>query len=448
MIIPTLINNLHKLVFDFSQQTNAIEVEFVENKKLAEWSVKYNIIKLQFVLTKKEKIACPISTLFCRVYLGKNEAFFYHLPELMEYLEPDNYKSYYFPYIESEERLEACFGVLAAFLKKYIATINALAKSTEKSELIKATKKEELIRIFTEKEPEKEMEEYFLSSYEELVLLLRNAGDGAYREFLCGNYEKAWKLYEEIDKKGKLTSYEKRLCVFLKERKEEYIALPEECNTLREVKKVASTSAESKAMLRAALVCELVFGSVFAGIVVMISAILSAGTVHYAGMPWYYAFVFAGIPAIFGGIAFRNGIGKPTDAFEKLLNPQWAENLAKLVFGITLPGMLLITVCTSFMSTRFYEENMTYEAGEDLLPINETTCYYADLKNVYYSEGLYNIYGDYIARPSYLLEFEDGTVWDSDGCTSVEVVEEHILPIIDDYYDEIRNIKASNEIIE
>ena len=448
MIITKRIKQLHQLVFDFSHDTNALEVAFEENKKLAEWTVKYNIVKLQFVLTKKETVLCPVSTLFCRIYLGKNELFFYHIPEIAEYLEPDNYKCYYFPYIESEERLDACFSVLAAFLKKHYGKINEMAKSAEMSSKIKEEKQKEVIRLFTQKEPEKELPEVILYGYETYVLLPRYAADSTYREFLCGEYEKALQLYDKMEAKGRLTNYEMRLYAFIKELKTSYEALPDECNTLLDSREVTSPSAEGKRILRAAIVCELVLGMLFSAIVAVVNAILSSGTVYYLGMPWYVGFLFAGVPAVFGGIVLRNGIGKQTSTFDKLINPAWAEPFARIVFVVALGGMLFLCFCLSFASTAFYKEHMTYNEGEALLPTEITTCYYAELKQVYYSEGVYNDYGDSINRPAYLFEFEDGTVWNSDGFTSVKEVEEHIHSIVDLYYKQIVRIKARNALIE
>ena len=73
MITEELIKQLHVSIHEFANKTSALAVDFIEDKKRATWSLKYNIIKLEFVLTKKEKIVCPKHTLFCRVYLGKNE---------------------------------------------------------------------------------------------------------------------------------------------------------------------------------------------------------------------------------------------------------------------------------------------------------------------------------------------------------------------------------------
>ena len=480
MLTPNLIPHLQTLIGAFCEQTEALGSVFTEDKKAAVWAVKYNVIKLEFVLIKKESILCPISTLFCRVYLGKNDVCFYHLPELMEFLEPENYKCYYFPYIESEKRMDACFRVLEAFLKKHLSAIQELAKSSPMSKKIKDAKLVDMATLFTTgaqetqqeqkleiktivlgaEKPELELqpgiEDELLSSYERFVLLPRYLAEGPYRDFVLGNYDKSLKAYRKSLEKGQLTGYERRLVIFLEGLTSGYEALPKECETIRKVKAIDSPSQMGVSMILAALVMEVVFGMAYAGIVAVITAVLSEGTLYYAGMPWYCGFLFAGLPALFGGIAFRNMIRKriqkenyeETIALEKLTNPPWVETLARSAFVLTLVGTLFINVCTSFMSARFYEDYMTYNDGEELLPIHTTTCKYADLENVYYSEGLYNDFGDYIARASYLLEFKDGTVWDSDGDASINEVEEHILPLMESYYDKINRVKARNEILQ
>lgn len=455
MSSSNIITSMQTLIMDFSEQTHALALDFTEDKNHAEWSLKYPIMKLQFVLTKKEKIMCPISTLFCRIYLSKNDVYFYHLPELMEYLEPENFQCYYFPYIESEQRIEACFSVIQDFLLKHLAAMQMMAKDTELCTGIQDAKQEEIKALFMEEIKEAELEEYAVHGYETYVLLPRYAGESAYREFVCGNYEKALKLYGQISAKGALTSYEKRLCKFIEGLTEVYAAIPEECDTVRNVRKLNAPSGEGLSILLAVLVCEVVLGAVFAGVVAVINGILSSGTVYYAGMQWYYAFLFAGTPAIFGGIALRNHVRRllqktyqENSAFDKLLNPPWVELFARSVFGAALVIMLFMCVCTSFMSTRFYKEYMTYEDGEELIPGEPVSCSYADLKAVYYSEGLYNDFGDFIDRPSYLLEFADGTVWDSDAYISVEETEIYVLPLLKSYYDEIVHIEDRTQKID
>lgn len=397
-MVSNMILHLHTLIAAFSKQTDAISVSFAEDKKIAEWTVKYNLIKIQFVLTKKEKILCPISTLFCRIYLGKNDTYFYHLPELMEYLEPENFKCYYFPYIESEKRMNACFTVLEAFLKKHLAKMNGFAKCSKMSGKIKEAKMADMEALFTKEAPvsksETEPEKELLSAYESYVLLPRYTAEGSYRDFVCGNYKKALKSYKKSAAKEELSNYERRLMSFIEEIPTGYEAIPKECETIQKVKALDSPPLEGVSILLTALVIELVLGVVYAGIVAVISGVLSSGTLYYAGMSWYFGFLFAGLPAVFGGIAFKNHIRRHTQkekyeettTFEKLMNPRWANALARIVFVITLILTVFINVSTSFVSARFYAGYMTFNEGEELIS-ESITCEYADLKNVYYSEG-------------------------------------------------------------
>ena len=87
---------------------------------------------------------------------------------------------------------------------------------------------------------------------------------------------------------------------------------------------------------------------------------------------------------------------------------------------------------------------MIYDKGDSLFYAEMKTTQFENITAVYYSEGVYNDYGDYIARPSYLIQFEDGTVWDSDGFTTVRKTEEKILPLLEPYYDEVIKIKERN----
>lgn len=455
MIISKLIERLNGLIENFSTQTGSYSVDFTENKKFAEWSLVYHLIKIDFVLTKKEKILCPVSTLFCRIYLGKNDVWFYHLPELMEYLDSEDFKCYYFPYVESEKRIEACFSVLAEFIKKHYDAINQLAQNIEKRKEIQASKLKDMLTILKEDAIPPELEEFWICSYETCVLLPRYVGDGAYRKLLCGKYEKSLKLYEKTSGKGMLTNYECRLLQFIKELKTDYVFISEECNSICKAVKWNSSS-ECKAMLEAVLICGLLLGPVFCGVVAIINSVASEGALYYVGMPWYYALIFAGLPIVFGGIAFGNDVRKKlhkklyqeSGSLDEMVNPKWVFVLSKTIFVISLVFMLYECVCTSFMGVAFYEDFMRYDEEGKVIPTKATIFYYEDLEKVYYSEGIYNDFGNFIDRPSYLVEFEDGMIWDSDGNISVEQFEEHILPILEPYYDELEKIKSRDELVK
>lgn len=456
MIISKLIVHLHDLVSKFSEQTGSYGVDFTENKNFAEWSLTYNLIKIQYVLTKKESVLTPISTLFCRIYLGKNDTYFYHIPEIVEYLEPDNFKCYYFSYIESVERMDACFSVLASFLKENFDKINKLAQSEEMYNRIKEGKRQEMASLFTGDLPETDMEEFALSGYENYVLLIRYAGESGYRKFLCGYYEKGFKSYETVEKKGMLTNYEKRLLSFLRDNPIGYEFMPEECNSIINVKQLDAPSSEGLNIICAALVCEIVLGVFFALVILGINTILSVDSLYFVGMPWYEGFLLAGLPALFGGIAFRNYMRKyrqrdtyqKAKSYEGLMTPKWVEIVAKSLFFIMVSITLFLNLVLPFTSTSFYPQHMTYRDGNTLFSLEKNDFNYKEIKSVYYSEGIYNDFGEFIDRPSYLLEFKDGSVWDSDCICSIEEVEEYILPIIESNYEKIEIIEDRSVIIE
>lgn len=456
MITNELIHQLHICVEAFANKTNALAVDFADDKKRAIWSLKYNIIKLEFVFTQKEKVVCPKHTLFCRVYFGKNEIYYFHLPELMQYLEPDNFQCYYYPYMESTERLAACFTMLSEFLYRNYTVINELAKNPKSYEKIQADKMADMLALCLSEVPDPQLEADMWDLYEEYVLLLHYVGDSAYRQLLMGNEVEALKQYEQMEKKGSLTAYEKRLYEFWKTKDEPYEILPESCNSIKNVKQWDNPSKEGKSVFLMGIACELVFGVIFSVIIVIIDAVLSEGTVYYAGMPWGVGFLFAGLPAVFGGIAHRNLVRRflEKDTFkeglqlEKMINPKWIEPFARVVFVIAFVVGFVTNIQGAFCSTSFYDTYLSFDVDEDFLGWEFAVCEYEKLQNVYYSDGVYNDYGDFIGRPSYLLEFEDGVVWDSDGFMDAEDVEMHILPILKEYYDEIVHVEARNDLIE
>lgn len=458
MLTNELIRRMQTHATEFANQTNALGIEFAEDKKIAIWSLKYNIIKMEFVLTKKEKILCPKHTLFCRVYLGKNDVCFYHLPEMMHYLEPENFMCYYYSYIESVARLDACVEMLFAFLHRNIEKIKGLAQNTEESDQLKADKLADMRVQFLSEEPEIESEHEadMMYGYEMYVLLIRYTAESEYRQLLLGNYENARKAYQKLEEKGSLIDYEKRLLSFLQEKNWEYELLPEACNAIRIVKEWDKPNKEGLSILMSAIGLELVLGGIFSVIVMVINAISSKGAIYYVGMHWGFGFLFAGLAALFGGMVLRNVARKflQKEIYEdgikidEMINPGWIEPFARVIFVICLLGGLLGNVESALMSTRFYETHMSYDLGKNLIKRNLETYKYENIKNVYYSEGVYNDYGDYIDRPSYLIEFENGRVWDSDGYIEIEEVEEYVLPIISEYYDAIVQIEARNDLIE
>lgn len=453
MNVDKLIESLHPQIEAFSERTNGISTAAWQGRKLAEWEVKYNILKVEFVLTKKDRVFCPLATLFCRIYLGKNEAFFYHLPELMPFLEPDNFQCYYFPYIESEERLRACFEVIASFIEKHLPKLQDLAKDNEMYEKIKAAKLADM-KLFDEKFDE-EMEVFEVGSYEEYLLLPKYAAEGAYQEFVCGNYEKAMKSYEkEVKKKGKLTAYERNLISFLKTTNGTYQAIPEKCASVKKMQYVKKS--EDRYVFLGFAIFSLALALVYFLCISALDFVQSQGTLYYKGLQWWEWIVYALFPGLWGGMLLRDKLRhffnkekkEEYEAFEEMQEPKWLKILVMVMLAIMTAGSVFLFGRFAIMPTCFYEDYMTYKVEEDVIGIKTIVCPYEELETVYYTQGVYNEYGDYISRPSYVLVFKGGSFWDSDIGVSVKEVETHILPLLEDYYDDIVTIEDRSHFWE
>lgn len=453
----------NELVEEFSEQTQSFPVDFVEYKECAIWSINYNVIKLEFLLTKKEKLFSPVSTLFCRIYFGKNDTISYHIPEFIEYLDANDFKCYYFPYIESVTRLESCFEQLALFLKKHLKEINKIALDADMCSLMAEKKMEEIHRLFLQDDPQwkeklsdEKWLEFFLDAHEDAILLSRFTRQDAYQEFLQGNYAKSIKQYEKIVEKKEQIFYEERLLKFIKTLRTPYEAIPKSCASVLEIKDFNGGKKDGLAMLQAILVCEVIFGTIGCILVVLMNAFLARDTLYFCGAPWYCGMLVGGLPAIFGGIALRRSIAErmqikqyqKLEMYDDILNTKRTNWFANVTFGISIVVSMILLITITVCTTSFYEDRLVYNAGEKMLSMNWETCYYSDLEQVIYSQGVYNDYDEYIERPSYLLCFSDGTVWDSDGFTTVETVEEKILSILESYYEEIQEVKARNEWIK
>lgn len=447
-----LTKTCHELIKSFSELTNSfpIDVEFVKNG--TQWTLTYNIIKIQFVLTKKEKLMCPASTLFCRIYLGKNDEIYFHIPELIEYLDENDFKCYYFSYIESEDRLRKCFAVLEKFLLTHFDKIRELSGDSEKYEILLEKKIKEMNRIEDAKLDKENGELLSIEAdiFEKYVLIPRFAGDYGYREFMRGNYEKAIDTYQKSIQKNKHLEYEKRLLEFIKSLDEPYETIQKDCAAVLEIEEYSSVKADSKLMLKGILLGEILFGGLYCILFLIINSILGHNAVVYITSEWYWGFLIGALPALFGAIALRKIWAKCSKRkdyqkaleFDSLVNGPFVNIFSMVVFIISVLFSMFLFLQFVTCNSAFYEDRMTFGADESFISIKDETHLYEDLKEVVYSKGIYNEYDEFIARPSYLFIFENGTIWDSDVYTSIEVVEKDILPLISSYYDNIRIIEA------
>lgn len=453
---------LPSLVAAFAEKVGAWGQEVREDKAYLRVSVYTNLLRIEFCYHKKEKILCPVSTLFCRVYLQKNQADFCHLPELLEALPggAEDYRCWYFPYIENEERLTACFAALSNGLTHYLPAITELANDPERSERFCCRQWGECARILGWKESDfvddpviaAKQRTQLRDIYEQTILIPRFTQLVAYQRFLAGDRARAVAGYQKIAP-DKCTNYETRLLAFLESPASVgYDPIPEECFTVPLVKPYKGSGREFGWGVVYGLLCWAAFSLLLCALMAGVEVILGRGAVYSASAPWYFGGILGGFPAIFGAIALRRRLAKWLRGkrvqevldFEDLLNSPAVDRFATAVFALALALALFGGVVLPCISIRFYKDHLISPVEEN--PFVQETYRYEDIQTVYYIEGRYNDFGDFIDRPSYVLEFADGTQMDLDGYTEPDKTEEHILPILGVTPDEVVHLSSDKEL--
>ena len=403
-------------------------------------------IKVEFCFYKKARTFILPHTLFCRIYLQKNSVVYYHLPDLLAEIQPQDFRAGYFSFIESPQRMENCFGQLADILNSHMQDIVGLfSRMEEIREKLFATYKgmyklkDDSVDFSEADDEDSYTHGYFcnMQGLREEYVIGRFTSMEAYTCFLCGDTEKARRLYEKVSRKQYMFPYEQRLIAFLSTPAcEDFSPMPEACFSQKEGQKIDTLTGTD--LLKIFGIALLLFGSVFCLAFGITNAVLAHGSVFFFSVPWYFGFVFSGLCAIFGGIAFRRHIRRLYDKESRTTTPEMqaiatskaAEIFAKTVFALALAFSIFGSVMILGSFVRFDAETFSYNQSDSLICIDPVTYRYADISGVYYIEARYNVYGDRIERPSYVILLRDGGSLDLDGCTSVKVSEMTVIPFL------------------
>ena len=120
---------------EYAKSINALGTKTTSEKKTTFFSISLSSIKIQFIYSKKRGAFDLPSTIFARIYLNKNTNHFYHIPELLAFLKIDDYRACYFPYIESEERMNCCFDALTEVLDSHISNFEKIVTTFRHEEM-------------------------------------------------------------------------------------------------------------------------------------------------------------------------------------------------------------------------------------------------------------------------------------------------------------------------
>lgn len=411
-------------------------------------------IKMQLVYRTKGSAGVPVSTLYARVYPDKNCPVYLHLPRLLPLIEVEDYRACYFPYLETETRMEACFRELTCFLNTLLPILEEICAKGGDVQLLRRF----LLELSL---PEGEVEEilkagtwqqknyvWFQESREDAHISRFTAWNPC-QAFLTEEPKKALRLYQ---KQKVLFPYEQGLCAFLKTPEgRDFSPMPRECNALLDMKQSSCGREDVLTPVKTALVLYLGFSLIFCCFLGAVQFLCARGTLCWFGVQWYYGFLLAGLPAIFGGIALRRNFMPLLNrkhyrtqlAFDKLVNPRWVTTFAMGVFALVIVISLLIGVEVTGCQLRMYPDHWVRAESW----FSRQTYRYEDVEAIYYIHARYNDYGDRIERPSYILALQDGTIIDLDGITSTEETEEKILHLFQSRGLKITELDSDQELL-
>lgn len=434
----------------------ALGTEWREEKRECAIGLLMKTVKIEFVLASR--FSCPPNVLFCRLYLRKNCRDFFQLSEVLGMLDTDDFQVSYYPYIESAKRLEDCFAALMDLVGRHLSTVEKASADEKWMETKQRDHRQTMMRFLAQKEeviPTKsaEAEEYHtqLCKLYEWSWLQRFTQFKGYTFYLNGDHLRAQAQYRKLAAKGLLLPYEEQLLSYMRRTPTEKPPVPS-CYGLWSAERAQRR--EGWLLLGGVLAAYVVCSLVFSALVTALSAFWASGTQVYCGMPWWGGLLLAGVPGLFIGLAVRRPLlyllgGKQRKqrlAYDRLFNKTWINRFAWGIAGMALAGSLVLTVHISGINLRFYGNRLTYDSGEAFPRWQPQTVDYSQLQKVYYADGRYNMYGDWIGRPSYVLTFRDGTWLDLDGYTSPEDTQERILPLLQEYIGEPLAVHSVSDI--
>ncbi len=432
----------------FCSQTDALDLSVQEDKHTVLWQITTMMSRLDIVYLKKGTFLHAPSTLYARIFLYKNDTFFLLLHEMQQLCGHTFPGVSIYPYIENPQRMGSCICALLDSLRALLPHIRRYAGSEELYSAAKEAKLQEIYRIFSisssdlpprDSEQEAIFRARLFVLFEEQVILPRfTATESPFLQLAIGKRKRALKIYSKWESKGILSACEQQLLLQLRQNEEIPVLFPAQCNAVAAVLPYAMPQAEGKCAFLSILLCYLFFLPIFCGISALLYLCFSSGTLFYAGSPWYFGFITAGLAALFGGIALRRLwipviFHKAKEAAltaDRMINGKALNIFAGSIFALALAVSFLFTALMSWGNVRFYEDHLVYPKSESFPITGTVTQEYTELSGLYKIEGRYNDYGEWIPRASYVLHFSDGTLLDLDGYLSLEDTQNHILPLI------------------
>ena len=440
----------------FAKTCDALDTVYTADKERYYGRVELHTAAVEFVFTKKERVLCPAHTLFCRIYPAKNDPRSYHLPELWDVLEQTDFPALYFPYIESEKRLKSCFDQLTGRLLALLPRIERLAERGDwlwtrcrEQMLVLINEKPESIAEFDE-EPEAYFWEFVRQWFENDFMCQHFTIFDGWRKYAEGDYAAALAAYAKLKERDRLP-YDRALCDYMRAASTPVPAFAPNCDSYPLGKLGRGSGVDFGWMLLCWLAAYVLCAIPFVLLSVIVCKLYAGDALFAAAMPWYSGFLWAGLPALFGGLAFRGQLwrllrrknAKALLELEDIFNPRGTRAFSLICTIVTWLLGVVGTVLVGGMGVWFYEGHLI-EASEN--PFDRVEYAYADITDIYHVQGLTNDVGEYIDRDFYVLKFVDGSFVNLDGSASAKEIEEYALPLLKDYALPVQEVALPEDI--
>ena len=404
------------LCHDAAKRLDAFNTEQSNHKNMYSFSMYFRMIRVELIYSRKWELIAPPSVLYARFYLNKNLPIYLHLPELIAYLEKEDYRACYFPYIESEQRMQDCFAALLKILEDYIPLAEQASIHGEGHAIMERWAQEGFFD-----EPEKQKTDTqekidwdtmaFVRKLQESTMVVRHTVLGGYDAFLTGDRAKAIKEYKKLEKKG-ISLYERGLLAFLQsEKSENFVPMPLKCYCAKQYRKQERGDLTD---LKGVALFYGLHAVVFCALIAVLNGFLSAGTLYFYGVPWWFGCMLAVITTIFGYIACQNFLRRKLGGDTAFGNVgksiKNTRRVAAVVYALVMVACLVFCAAVPPMSSRYYDTYMIFYSEEEKVQRFE----YAEVREICYISARYNEYGDRLERASYVLIFGDGRQVDLD----------------------------------
>lgn len=421
----------------YAHQREVLGFSVHSDKKQCIGEFIYRTCRLQILYRLTEAVGIPPSTVYCRIFPDKLTPIYLHIPQLLPLMGVEDYRAAYFPYIETPRRMAACFQALTEFWETLLPSLQTLARTGQDQQLLGKWVESEPFNA-----PTREIlksgtyaQAAFVSWLDscEQLLLIRYTDFPPWQQYLMGNHRKAAALYR---KKKQLSAYERGLLEFLDSgRAADFLPITPACFAAGDKAQVT----RGKEDLGTIGLCTLAVYGMFAAVLCLIAALFQLisgwGTLCWLGMPWYSGFLFAGLPALFGGIALRRRLIPilfPKRSVQQLefddicSDTPFVRWFSAGAFAVCTAAAAVILFFCMGSCAQFYEtEGVIHHSHTEVHRFS-----YDQIEAIYHIQSRYNVYGERIDRDSYVIATGDGVLSDLDSFASAKETRSKVLPIL------------------